>query len=166
MLAYFCKKGLIERLGPGVYRSVKFHMTTDVQWEGLALAAATVPNGIICLISALCYHDLTDHIMREYWIAVPHGQWPARRKHVRIVRMRNTTLGLKIIKINQHRVRIFNKERVVIDAFRFLDPETAIKSLQNYLHPSKSYKPDLIKLSNYAKKLRVNIRPYLAALTT
>jgi hypothetical protein len=80
--------------------------------------------------------------------------------------MRNMTLGKKTIKMGKYKVKIFDRERTVVDSFRYLNKEVAIKALQAYLKPSTAHKPNLLKLSKYAKLLRVNIHPYIMALTT
>ena len=165
ILASYAKKGVLERLNPGTYRSVMHEPEVDFEWEGLAQAASSIPNGIICLISALCYHRLTDQVMRESWIAVPHRQRAPRRPNTSIIRMRNLELGSTEMILGEYPVRIFDRERCVVDAFRYLDKEIAIKALKRYLQGG-AYKPDLKKLHSYAKKLRVNLMPYILAYTT
>jgi predicted transcriptional regulator of viral defense system len=165
MLSYFCSKGRIERVSRGIYKIKDIEFDQDFEWEDLALTAMSIPNGTICLISALCYYELTDEIMREFWIAVPHSTTSPERENARIVRMRNTTLGQIIVKIGHDDLKIFDRERTVIDAFRYLDKEIALKALQAYLKTTKENKPDLNKLRKYAKVLRVDLTPYIMALT-
>lgn len=166
MLSHFCKKGVIERVGRGIYRGAKADMKIDFEWEDLALVAMSVPNGVICLISALCYYGLTDQIMREFWIAIPHASRSPQRAKARFIRMRNIELGQTEIQMGTCRLKIFDKERTVVDAFRYLSREVAIKALQAYLRQVGSEKPNLKKLMSYAKELHVNIHPYIMALTT
>ncbi len=166
MLSHFCKKGIIERVGRGIYRGTQAKMEMDFQWEDLALVAMSVPNGVICLISALCYYGLTDQIMREFWIAIPHASKSPQRAKTRIIRMRNIELGQTEVQMGTCRLKIFDRERTVVDSFRYLSREVAIKALQAYLRQRSSGKPDLKKLMSYAKKLRVDIHPYIMALTT
>ena len=130
------------------------------------ITAASIPHGVVCLISALCYYEMTDQIMREYWIAVPNADRSPKRPYTRIVRMRNTSLGQITVKIGKSQMKIFDRERTVVDAFRYLSQEIAIKALQAYLKPSSKHKPDLAKLSEYAKSLKINLTPYIMALTT
>ncbi len=165
ILADLAKKGILERISPGLYRATDYEFQVDFEWEQLALAAATLPRGVICLISALCYYDLTDQIMREAWIAVPHRLKAPKRVGVRIVRMRNIDLGKIEVKIGEFAVQIFDRERCIVDAFRYLDKEIAIKALKSYLYGT-DYKPQLKKLSKYAKVLRVDLTPYILAFTT
>ncbi len=164
-LAYLVKRGTLERLYPGAYRFSQYEPEVEFQWENLALVAASVPDGVICLISALCYHDLTDQIMREIWIAVPHESHPPKRPNTRIVRMRNIELGRIEITLGEYKVYIFDRERCVVDAFRYLSKEIAIKAIQRYFHTTK-FKTEPKKLGAYAKALRVNITPYILSYTT
>lgn len=163
MLAYFCSKGRIERVSKGVYKIKNTDFDRDFEWEDLALTTLSIPNGVICLISALCYYGLTDEIMREFWIAVPHSTTSPERENIRIVRMRNITLGQTTTKISNQELKIFDRERTIVDAFRFLDKEIALKALQAYLKTNKDTKPDIKKLMKYAKKLRVDLSPYILA---
>lgn len=163
MLAYFCEKGQIEKVCRGMYKIKNLDFSSEFEWEDLVVAILSVPNGVICLISALCYYGLTDEIMREFWIAVPHATTSPSRKNARIVRMRNISFGQTTIKIGTQKIKIFDRERTVVDAFRYLDKETALKTLQTYLKASKERKPDIDKLLKYAKKLRVDLTPYISA---
>jgi predicted transcriptional regulator of viral defense system len=165
MLAYFCSKGQIERISRGIYKVKHVDFDRDLEWEDLALTALSIPNGIICLVSALCYYGLTDEIMREYWIAVPHSTTSPTRENAHIVRMRDTSLGNTIVKIGNQKLNIFDRERTIIDAFRYLDKEIALKALKGYLKTKKDIKPNIDKILKYAKKFRVNLTPYISAFT-
>lgn len=164
MLSYYVKKGVLERMARGVYRfSDYIPKDENVLWEDLAVAAQRVSNGVICLISALNYYGLTDERMKEYWIAVPHSQPHSRFPLTRIVRMRNMKLGVQTKVIAEIEVRIFDPERTIVDSFRLLDFETAIKALKLYLK-GECGKPDLKKLSRYSKDLRANIEKHIVPL--
>jgi predicted transcriptional regulator of viral defense system len=164
-LAYYVKTGVLERLYPGAYRSVDYEPRVDFPWEHMAWAVASIPEGVICLISALCIYDLTDQIMREAWIAIPNRAYASKRPDTRIIRMRNIDLGKTKMTLGEHQVKIFDRERCVVDAFRYLSHEIAIKALQRYLR-DKKHKPDLKKLQEYARILRVKLTPYILAYTT
>jgi len=165
MLAYFCEKGQIEKVRRGIYKIKNLDFDSAFEWEDLAITALSIPNGVICLISALCYYGLTDEIVREFWIAVPHATTSPSRENTRIIRMRNISFGQTIVKIGSRKIKIFDQERTIIDAFRYLDKETSLKALQVYLKISKERKPDIDKLLKYAKKLRVDLTPYISAFT-
>ncbi|MBM3191720.1 MAG: hypothetical protein FJZ63_03575 [Chlamydiae bacterium] len=165
MLAYFCQKGQIEKVSRGMYKVKDIDFHSEFEWEDVAITALSIPSGVICLISALCYYGLTDEIMREFWIAIPHATTSPSREGARIVRMRNISFGQTTVKIGSRKIRIFDRERTVVDSFRYLDKETALKALQAYLKTSDDRKPDIDKLLKYAKKLRVDLTPYISAFT-
>jgi predicted transcriptional regulator of viral defense system len=165
MLAYFCEKGQIEKVRRGMYKIKNLDFDSAFEWEDLAITALSIPNGVICLISALCYYGLTDEIMREFWIAVPHATTSPSRENTRIIRMRNLSFGKTSVKIGSRKIKIFDRERTVVDAFRYLDKEIALKALQTYLKSGKEKKPDIDKLLRYAKRLRVDLTPYISAFT-
>ena len=165
MLSHLCSKGRIERISRGIYKVKEIEFGQDFEWEDLAITTMSIPKGTICLISALCYYDLTDEIMREFWIAVPHSTTSPERENTHIVRMRNTILGQITVKIGNNDLKIFDRERTIVDAFRYLDKEIALKALQAYLKTTKKTKPDIKKLMKYAKILRVNLTPYIMAFT-
>lgn len=166
MLSYYCELGHFERISRGIYRGTESESGLDLSFEDLILTAYSIPRGVICLISALCFYGMTDQIMREYWIAVPNSDKSPIRPFARIIRMRNMTLGLSQVRLGEFDVKIFDRERTVVDAFRYLSHEIAIKALQAYLRPTSLYKTDLVKLSKYAKAMKINVTPYLMALTT
>jgi hypothetical protein len=68
--------------------------------------------------------------------------------------------------VGANHLKIFDRERTVVDAFRHLSHEIALKALQEYLKQREPFRPNLDKLLKYAKSLRVNIYPYVMALTT
>ena len=136
MLAHFCQKGVIEKVGRGLYRVAEAFSGVNLDFEELVLTASSIPRGVVCLVSALCYYGLTDQVMREYWIAIPNTDKSPKRPHTRIVRMRNMSLGLTSVKMGKYGVKIFDRERTIVDSFRYLSDEIAIKALQAYLQSS------------------------------
>lgn len=164
-LAYLEKRGDLERIYPGAYRFSEHEPEVEFQWENLGLIASSIDKSVICLISALVFYNLTDQVMREIWLAVPHQSHPPKRPNTKIVRMRNTNLGKTSIVLGEYHLQIFDRERCIVDAFRYLSKEIAIKALQRYFQ-NKEIKPDPQKLGAYAKKLRVNLTPYILSYTT
>lgn len=162
LLCYYARRGLLRRLGKGLYQAATVKKTIDFQWEELVLTAKSIPNGVICLVSALIIYELTDLMPSHHWIAVPNSTTKPVRPNTIIKRMRDMTTGKTIWQISGEQVPIFDIERTIIDSFRFLSQETALKALQLGLQ-RKQVNPR--KLQDYAKKLRVNIAPYLLAMT-
>ena len=163
MLTYHIERGEIERVSRGVYRFTDYIPSDEnIQWEELVIAVSNIKDGVICLVSALAVYGLTDEFMRESWIACPNAASRRDFPKTKIVRMRNMRLGKTHIKLGGHKVPIFDQERTIIDAFRQLSLETAVKALKIYLGREKPNIPLLLK---YAKSFKVNIEQYITAIT-
>src|SRR3989344_9397476 len=154
MLSYYRKKGILERVERGLYRNTKVPLNIDFMWEDLYLAVRGVPNGVVAGISALALYKITEEIPRFHWIAVPHETSISERPLVRILRYRNYELGKTFIEKDGLKIPIYDLERVIVDSFRLLSIEVAIKGLK--IAFSLKQKPNIRKLGEYAKKLRVN----------
>jgi predicted transcriptional regulator of viral defense system len=166
-LSYYVKTGQLKRISRGVYQCTAYNQeVASIRWGDLIEAVYSIQGGVICLTSALAIYDLTEEIPRQHWIAINHGTSSGAKDQVKIVRFRNMRLGRTQIELDGIMVPIFDRERTIIDAFRLLSRETAIKALKLALSLPKDKKIDLIKLQAYAKKLRVNIAPYLITATT
>ena len=137
----------------------------DFKYEDLILSAKSIPAGIVCLVSALSVYDLTDEIPREHWIAIPHQDKAPKRSGVKVVRMRNINIGQTEMKIGNQTIKIFNRERTILDAFRYLGKELAVKTLKSALAKKGKEKIDIEKIRKYARVLRVNIDSYIIAVT-
>ena len=165
-LSYYVKTNRIERIGHGVYRGVDSSLDVDFQWEDLIIIVKSIPQGIICLVSALALYELTDEMPREHWIAVPHSTTAPKRDHTRIIRMRDMKTGKTMYTIGQETVVIFDKERTIVDAFRYLSKEIAIKALKAAASGRAPKKLDIKKLQQYAKQFGLNLEPYILTVTT
>ncbi len=164
-LAYYVEAGSLIRLTRGVYRGINSPSMEDFRWEDLTVTMSKIKNGVICLTTALAIYDLTDEIPRQHWIAIPNQTRHRADSRTKIVRMRDIELGKTTIKINNTKLAIFDRERTIVDAFRFLSIETAIKALRKGLALSGKEKIRIEKLREYSKMLRINIAPYLLGVS-
>ena len=166
LLAYYVKKGEIQKLSRGVYcGNESTRKEVPLEWEDLIATARSIPNGRVCLISALALYELTEEIPRLFWIAIPNEKFAPKRPKAKIIRMRDVKTGRTHMKIGSVSVPIFDQERTLVDSFRFLASEIAIKALKEYLSGNHG-KPDLVKLRKYARKLKTPIEKYVEAFTT
>jgi predicted transcriptional regulator of viral defense system len=159
--------GVIERLSRGVYR------LTDLVPLGnpdLVSVAVRVPDGVICLISALAFHDLTTEVAHEVYLAVKRDSRPPRVDYppVRVFRYSNAVFGAGVEEheLDGVSVRIFNPEKTVADCFRYRNKiglDVAIEALRLYRERPRM---DLEALTHFARLCRVDavMRPYLEAL--
>ena len=165
VLAHYVKTGKLKRINRGVYQGADYQGFPLGQWDDLAEAVSSIPGGVVCLISALALYDLTEELPRQHWIGIRHGTSARSNRQIKIVRFRNLDLGKTEIEVESLSIPIFNRERTLVDAFRLLSRETAIKALKAALTKGGKNRLDLVKLEAYAKKLRFDITPYLLSVT-
>jgi predicted transcriptional regulator of viral defense system len=165
VLSYYVGIGKLKRLGRGVYQGMEYQ-NASFRWADLIEVVRSIKGGVICLISALAVYDLTEEIPRQHWIGIRHETSIRKNKRIRVMRFRNLELGKVEIELDGSRVSIFDRERTIIDSFRFLDRETAIKALRFAIAKRGKERIDLVRLEEYAKKLRFDIAPYLLSVTT
>jgi len=159
--------GALQRVSRGWYRVADMPPFSN---PDLVMAALRVSKGVICLISALAFHDITTQVPHEVHIALPKGEKAPRLEHppLRIYRFLSEayTEGVEKHIIDGVPVRIYNIEKTLADCFKFrnkIGQDVAVEALQMSWR-SKSL--DLNKLMHYAHICRVEnvMRPYLEAL--
>src|SRR5712691_7869245 len=69
------ENGLILQLGRGLYQLPDASLDAN---HSLAEAAKRVPRGVVCLVSALAFHELTDRIPSRIWVAIGFKEWRPR----------------------------------------------------------------------------------------
>ncbi len=163
-LCHYVKTGALKRARRGVYQGI--NVPTSFLWEDLIQAVYSMPGSVVCLISALALYNLSEELPRQHWIGIRHGTSAKVGSQIKLVRFRNVKLGKTEIKVEGILIPIFDRERTIVDAFRLLSKETAIKALKAALVQRGKNKLDLVKLEEYAKQLRFDITPYLLSVTT
>lgn len=163
-------EGVIERARAGLYRTTAAPETTN---QTLFEACTVVPEGVICLTSALAYHELTTANPSLIQMAIPRDRWRPKVTYPPIrffeFRDRLMTLGVDEIRSSHGRaLRVFSAERAVCDAFRLrriVGKDIALEALQAYLRRRSTR--DLGELTRMARATRVleQIRPYLEVLS-
>ena len=167
MLSYYKKKGIIRSYMRGVYLSKSSESPPiDPLIEELIIILHKISDGIVCLITALYFYELTEEIPSQYWIAIPHKKWAPKIKNTKIIRKRNFNEGRTNIKISGINIPIYDRERTVIDCFKYLDNETAVKALKMYLNMKGKYRPDLNKLRYYSENLQKDVSDYIVGIIT
>jgi len=159
--------GVLECLSRGLYR------LSDLPPLGnpdLVAVALRVPAGVICLISALAYHELTTQIPHEVYLALPRGAEPPRLDHppVRIFWFTGRAFaeGIDKHQVDGAPIRVYGVEKTLADCFKYRNKiglDTAIEALKRYI---SGRRVDVEKLLAYARICRVEkvMRPYLEAL--
>lgn len=157
----------MERVGRGLYVPAGAKLT---EHHTLVEAAARVPSGIVCLLSALAFHNLAGQAPHEVWLAIdvkarkPNADWPP----LRIVRFSGAarTFGVESKVIEGVEVRITSRAKTVADCFKYrnkIGTDVAIAALRGYLAKRGRSMSALQEAAEVCRVGRV-ILPYLEVL--
>ncbi len=164
-LTRLTRTGTLERVGPGRYRLTRSTRTSE--HHDLAVAAAAVPRSVVCLISALRFHDIGTQLPAEVWIAVPRG---TRVPHLSAPPLRVINISPAVFDpgIEEHRVegqtvRIYSLARTIAECFRFRNKIGLDVALEALTDAWRSKRVRLDELNQLAKTLRVQrvMQPYI-----
>ena len=162
------RDGSIIRLSRGLYQLADAAIETH---HSLAEAAKRLPKGVICLASALAFHELTDQLPRRIWMAVGKKDWVPKdaERAIRIARFADTLLdnGVETHLVEHVPVRIFNVPKTIADCFRHrrsVGLNVAIEGLEQALRQRKARPADIAEEARRGGVWTV-MRPYLEAFT-
>ena len=160
--------GLLERVARGVYRLPEQSITEN---HGLAVAAATVPQGVVCLLSALQFHGIGTQLPSEVWIAIDRRAWRPVLRHppLRIVRFTGGALteGVGRHVIEGQTVKVYNVPKTLADCFKYRNKIGLDVGLEALREAWRAKRFTMDELDHYAAICRVQrvMQPYLEALT-
>jgi predicted transcriptional regulator of viral defense system len=160
-------KGIFVRSGRGLYILTDSEIT---EFHNLAIIGKRVPKGVICLASALSFHNIGTQLPRKVWLALkkgsaqPHLAYPP----LSTVRLSGPCFseGIDEHQIEGVTVKVYNPAKTVADCFKFrnrIGLEAAIEAARECLHEQKATSDEVY---HYAKMCRVwNImKSYLEAM--
>ena len=159
--------GILEQLTRGLYRLADLPPLGNPDIVSVSLK---VPNGVICLISALAYHEITTQVPHEVYVALERGTEAPRLGHppIRIVWFSGQafSLGIETHKIDGVPFRIYSAEKTIADCFKYRNKiglDTAIEALKLYRKKKRFRADDLMQFGRVCRVEKV-IRPYLEVL--
>jgi predicted transcriptional regulator of viral defense system len=168
-LRKLCKSGHLIRTGRGLYSLADGDIT---EHHSLAEACKRIPHGIICLLSALSYHEIGTQNPHQIWMAIdrtmrkPKVDYPP----IRIFRFSGPSLkeGIEEKKIEGVSVRVYNPAKTVADCFKYRNKvgiDVAIEALKECW---RSRRCEIDKLVHYARICRVSniIQPYMETIVS
>lgn len=174
-LSRMVAKGSVIRLGRGLYQLAGAELDAN---HTLAEAAKLVPKGIICLASALAYHELTDTIPARIWLAIGSKD---RQPSISSIPLQFVRFGDKVLHagIQEHLVegvpvRVYSPAKTIVDLFRYRQsegrryqnspgPNLAIEGLRQALKKRKATPADIAAFAQEAGVWKT-VRPYLEAV--
>lgn len=158
---------LLEQVSRGIYRLTELPELTN---PDLVQVALRIPKGVICLISALAFYDLTTQIPHEIYLALPQHSAKPRLDYPPLrlfwLSAPSYEAGIEEHLLDNVPVRIYSVEKTIADCFKFrhkIGMDVALEALKEYLR-SGSFQVE--RLLNYARINRSEqlMRPYLEAL--
>ncbi len=159
-------EGVLERLDRGLYRLADLPPLSD---PDLVTVARKIPQGVICLISALHFHNITTQIPHAVSIAVNRGTELPRLAfppiQIHWFSGEAFTAGVEQHSIENTMIRVYSAEKTLADCFKYrnkIGMDTVLEALELYRERTK---PKPRKLSEFARICRVEktMRPYLEA---
>jgi predicted transcriptional regulator of viral defense system len=162
------REGLVERQARGVYVAGQHPFTAG---HALARVGKRVPAGVVCLLTALRFHELTTQNPAEVWIALPEKARTPRLDYprLRVARFSGAALteGIQTHHIEGVEVRIYSPAKTVVDCFKFRNKigiDVAIEALRDFSRRHRGGASDLAHFARICRVTRV-MQPYLDAMT-
>lgn len=161
------RRGEVVRIARGLYRLTEAELH---EHESLAAASKLVPGGVICLLSALSFHEIGTQLPHQAWIAIDRkARLPkAQGIELRVVRFNSVMrqYDIEIHEILDVPVRITSSSRTVVDCFRFVDTvglDIALEALKESLRHKSVTVDELVRA---AEMIGVDeqLKPYLEAV--
>jgi predicted transcriptional regulator of viral defense system len=160
-------EGLVEPLSRGLYRLVDLPPFSN---PDLVTVALKVPGGVICLVSALAFHDLTTQVPHAIHVALGSGAKPPRLDYppLKIYWFTGKAFGegIETHRIDEMPVRIYSREKTIADCFKYrnkLGLDVALEALKRYRERGRMDVESLLR-SALACRVQNVMQPYLEAL--
>ncbi len=161
------QKGLVRREGRGLYIAANAEISVHY---GLAQVAKRIPHGVICLLSALSFHEIGTQLPHQVWIAIdrraakPKIQFPP----LRVMRFSGAALteGIETYQIEGVPVQIFNPAKTVADCFKYRNKiglDIALEALKECIRDRRTTMDDLWHFAQVCRMTNV-MRPYMEAM--
>ena len=158
--------GVLERVARGLYRRTEAELTEHYT---RAAVCARVPGAVLCLLTALCVHDIGTQLPAKVWIAIPHkSRTPVTGLPVRVIRFSGASLryGIEDAEFEGVPVRITSPARTIVDCFRFrriVGMDVALEAIRDALADRRAT-PAQIQRAAEACRAQSLIHPVLQAL--
>lgn len=165
-LAALLDDGRLVRVRRGVYQAAA-NMDTSDTWVQVM---QRYPQGVLCLLSALAFHELTTQSPPVVWLALPKSAWRKSEEYppLRIVHFSGEayTAGVETHQRPGGMVRVYSVAKTVADGFKFrnhIGLDVAIEALREGWQQRRFTLEELDAMARVCRVQAV-IRPYVEAL--
>jgi predicted transcriptional regulator of viral defense system len=161
-------RGELVQLTRGVYAVTGHEPTLH---HSLAMVSKRIPRGVVCLLSALAYHDIGTQLPSVVWLAIDQRSRPLVTTGLpaKIVRFSAQSLveGVEEHSVEGVTVRITNPAKTVADCFKFRNKVGLDIALEALRDAWRKRKVTMVELDRFAATNRMTnvMRPYLEMLT-
>ena len=160
--------GSLERLSRGVYRLTSL---PGLETPDLLTVATRIPHGVVCLISALAFHELVTQVPHAVDIAIARGAEKPRIDYppVNVYWFSGDafTSGIERRVVDGAQIRIYGPEKSIADAFKYrnkLGLDVALEALRTWRARKQASMETLLEHARICRVERI-IRPYLEAIS-
>jgi predicted transcriptional regulator of viral defense system len=167
ILIQMCAEGLLVKESRGLYRLADLPPLSE---PDLIQIASRVPQAVICLISALSYHQLTTQIPFKVYIALPQETKAPRIEYppldIIYLSVKPYFSGIEKHNLDGVSLQIYSREKTVADCFKFRNKiglDIALEALKDYLRQPNRNIEELVKCARVDRVENI-IRPYLQAV--
>lgn len=159
--------GRLEQLSRGVYRLSELQGPSKYD---VVAVAQRVPGAVLCLVSALDFHEIGTQIPSGVNIAIGPKDRSPRLDYppIRVYRMSGDALtaGVEEHSIDGTTVRVFNLPKTVADCFKFRNKiglDVALEALRETVRTRRATRDAIMEYAEIDRVSRV-VRPYLEAM--
>lgn len=156
LLAALTDEGKLLKLGRGLYALPDRAASA---YDSFAEVAARIEHGVLCLLSALSFHNLTTQQSSDVWLAIPHKAHAPRFDYppLRIVRMSGASMseGVETVDVAGTQLRVFGVAKTVADCFKYRNKiglDVALEALREAWNDKRATMDELWR---YAEICRV-----------
>jgi len=161
------QSGQIIRLRRGVYAPA----SDDIASDSWGLALQRHPTGVLCLLSALRFHEITTQSPWAVWLALPKGTRPPREQAYPPVKAMYVSgpaysEGIEVHQRPAGEVRVYSVAKTVADCFKFrnrIGLDVALEALREGWRERRFTMDELHRVSQVCRVQNV-MRPYVEAL--
>lgn len=160
-LHYLANRGLLRRVARGVYTLADYYLAL----EPFAEVMTSAPQSVICLLSALQFHEITTQMPFEIWVAIERDASKPKVPNVRIVRLTGMAFseGIQTHTKEGLTVRVYCPAKTVVDCFKFRNKigiDVAREALVDCLGQRKATRDEIWRFAKICHMSNI-IRPYL-----
>lgn len=167
ILFNLCKKGVLKKLGRGLYTHVDNEFDEN---QSTLEVCKHAPDAIVCLLSALSFHKFTTQNPFEVWIALQAGAWTPKMDYppIRVFRFskKSFSVGFKEYDIDGVKMKVYVPAKTIADCFKFRNKiglDVALEALHEGWRKKLFTMDELYKYGEICKVNKV-MKPYLESL--